>query len=208
MRLRGNRWDRLGRAIPANGKLAALGEDYSARDTLDLGLVDVARGRRWVWSFSHGRWRRSAALAGIGGGPMPGGPVRLGARVYLPVIDTSREPWRFLVHVLADRKWSPVGRPLNRTAGNAQGVLRINDNAVWASWQEHQPRRDGLFDTRLYVQRVARRSGGARRVWDGASIGPGSIETVAGAEGQSVLYMPSSDGRRGLTVRVGRLDAP
>jgi hypothetical protein len=205
VRLEGNRWRRLGRRIPAHGAIAALGEN-SAGHTLDLALNDVAAERRSVWHFSEGRWRQSAALEGVGAGPMPSGPVRVGGRVYLPVVDASGQPWRLWVYTLDDEDWSRLGKPLNRGPGNAQGVLRVNGGSVWAGWQEHDPREDGLFDTHMYVQKLAPAPGEAREVWAGTSIGPGNIETVVGAGSQSVLYMPQAQGRRGLTVRVRPFD--
>jgi hypothetical protein len=167
--------------------------------------VDVATGTRQLWTLDAGEWRASAPLRGIGGGPTPGGPVRLGSRVYLPVIDASVEPWQFSVHALDGQSWTQVGGPLNRGPGNAQGVLRVNGRSVWAAWQESAPRRDGRFDTRMYVQRVAPRPAAAKRIWSGVSIGPGSIETVQAAGGHWVLYMPQARGRPGLTVAVSRL---
>jgi hypothetical protein len=202
VRLAGDRWRRLGQPIPANGAIPAIGEGYGAEPALDLALVDVAEGARFLWSLSDGRWRARTPLRDVGGGPMPTGPVRLGSRLYLPVIDASAEPWQFSVYLLDGENWTRLGGPLNRGAGTAQGVIRVNRGSVWAAWQENALRDDGRFDTHMYVRRVAPTSGRARKVWAGTSIGPGSIESVQGAGRQWVLYMPRARGRTGLTVAV------
>ncbi len=133
---------------------------------------------------------------------MPSGPVRLGGRLYLAAVDASSEPWRLTVHALDGHNWSQLGDPLNRGAGNAQGVLRVTRGEVWAAWQENEPRDDGLFDTRVFAQRMAPDIGAPRSVWAGASIGPGSVEVVQGAGRRWVLYMPQASTRRALTVAV------
>jgi hypothetical protein len=205
LQLKGDRWRRLGRPIPTHGAITTVGEDYDDSNVLDVGLVDVAAGRRSIRTLSSGRWRIQPPLEGVGAGPMPGGPVRLDSRVYLPVIDASAEPWQFRVYVLDHGRWSPLGDAFNQGRGNAQGVLRINAGAVWAAWQEHAPRRDGAFDTQMYVRRLTPTPAKAERVWAGKTIGPGDIETVQGPAGQSVLYMPQRQGRQALTVRVKQL---
>ena len=101
-----------------------------------------------------------------------------------------------------DGVWSSTGAPLNRGLGNAQGVVRSAGNAIWASWQENEPRPDGHFNTHMYVQRVAPPGGPATEVWAGTAIGPGSTETVQAAGRRWVLYMPAATGRRALTVAV------
>lgn len=202
LELRDGRWRSLGRPIPTHGAIATVGENSDKSDVLDVGMTDVATGRRTIRSFSAGRWRAMPPLEGIGAGPSPGGPVRLGARVYLPVVDASAEPWRFRVYALDGGAWSPVGHPLNEGPGNAQGVLRINAQAVWAAWQEHAPRRGGGFDTEMWVRRLTPTPGKVERVWAGTTIGPGDIETVQGVGGQSVMYMPQRHGRGTLTLRV------
>jgi hypothetical protein len=80
--------------------------------------------------------------------------------------------------------------------------VRAVGRSIWASWQENEPRDDGLFDTHAYVKQVAPESGVPTEVWAGVSIGPGSIETVRGAGGRWVLYMPAATARRALTVAV------
>ena len=202
LRLARGRWRRLGQHVPTGEAVPALGESSRARGTLDLALSDVATGARLVWSLAEGRWHRHQPLGESGGGPMPGGTARLGARLYLPVIDATAEPWAMSVHVLRGAVWSQVGELLNRGAGNAQGVLSVAGRAVWAAWQENEPRDDGLFNTRMYFRRVAPVAGRAREVWAGASIGPGSVETVRGAGRQWILYMPEASARRRLTVAV------
>ena len=169
---------------------------------LDTAFVDVATGQRLLWSLVHDEWRRQTPLRGNGGGPMPGGPVRLGERVYMPVNDATEVPWQFSVHVLERGHWRQVGGPLNRGAGHAQGVLRRIGRSVWAVWQENAPRDDGLFDTRMFVPKVAPAGGPAREIWAGTSIGPGSTEVARGAGRDWVLYMPGVSGRRALTVAV------
>jgi hypothetical protein len=137
---------------------------------------------------------------------MPTGPVRRGSRIFLPVVDATVSPWQFSVHVLHDERWSRLGRVLNQGTGNAQGVLRVSGGSVWAAWQEHAPRADGLFDTRMYVQRLAPRRRDPEAIWAGATIGPGDIETSRGSGALWVLYMPARSAGNGLTVRVKRLD--
>jgi hypothetical protein len=133
---------------------------------------------------------------------MPGGPVRLGRRLYIPVIDASADPWRFSVFVLRNETWNAMRAPLNRSTGNAQGTLSAAGGAVWATWQENRPRDDGLFDTHMYAQRVAPERGPARELWAGTSIGPGSMEAVEAAGRRWVLYMPAAKGRKALSVAV------
>lgn len=205
VRLAGRRWRPLGTPLPTGRAIPAVGECDGTAPAPDLAPVDVAAGTRVLWTLDAGEWRAWTPLREIGGGPTPGGPVRLGSRVYLPVIDASVEPWQFSVHALDGQSWTQVGGPLNRGAGNAQGVLRVNGGSVWAAWQENAPRSDGRFDTRMYVQRVAPSTGTPEEVWSGGSIGPGSIETVQAAGSHWVLYMPQTRGRQGLSVAVRRL---
>jgi hypothetical protein len=202
LRLDGTRWHVLGRPLATHGAIVTLGEATGAGATLDLALLDVPGRQRSLLTFDAGRWHRSAPLAGVGAGPMPGGPVRLGERAYMPVVDADATPWRFSVFVLGDAGWTRLGAPLNSGPGNAQGVLSASGGGVWATWQQDASRADGRFDTRVYAQRVAPSRGAARLVWQGITIGPGSVETVQGAGGRSVLYMPSAAGGRGLTARV------
>lgn len=205
LRLDRARWRVLGRPLRTHGAIVTLGESTDAGGALDLALVDLPRRQRSLLTFRDGAWRRSGSLDGVGGGPMPGGPVRVAGRVYLPVVDASATPWRFSVFVLSAGRWARLGAPLNEGLGNAQGVLSASRGAVWATWQENALRPDGRFDTRVYARQVAPRRGDARMVWQGVTIGPGSVETVHGAGGQSVLYMPSAAGGRRLTARVDSL---
>lgn len=177
-----------------------MGESGSA--AIDVALADVASGERVVWTLARGRWSSHPALRGAGGGPMPGGPVRLGSRMYLPVIDAFAEPWKLSVHVLTGGVWGVADGLLNRGVGNAQGVLTAGGGAVWASWQENEQRADRLFNTRMYAQRVAPRVGEATEVWAGTSIGPGSIETAEAIGRRWILYMPAANGRSALSVAV------
>ena len=133
---------------------------------------------------------------------MPGGPVRLGSRVLLPVIDATVDPWQLTVLELDGEVWTPLGGALNRGPGHAQGALRVAGGEAWAAWQENEPRQDGLFNTRVYAQRVAPEPHSPHAVWSGVSIGPGSVEVVQGAGRRWVLYMPRAAGRRALTVAV------
>ena len=133
---------------------------------------------------------------------MPGGPVRLGGRVYLPVNDASVDPWQFSVYRLEHASWSRVGAVLNSGPGNAQGSVSVNGRSVWAAWQQHDPRPDGLFDARIYVQSLAPAGGTADPVWHGISLGPGDVRTVDALGGRWVVYMPQATGRNALTVRV------
>ena len=85
----------------------------------------------------------------------------------------------------------PVG-----VVGPRRGRLRV------AAWQQHRPRTDGRFDTRIYVQRVAPVPDPAAQVWAGITIGPGPIETVQAAGRQTVLYAPQIPGKAGLTACI------
>jgi hypothetical protein len=201
LRLRDGRWRRLGKALPRHGAIAAVDEP-SGGGAVDVALVDLARGERVVWTLANSAWRRHVPLRGPGGGPMPGGPVRFGGRIYLPVNDATVEPWAFSVQVLERESWRALGAPLNRSAGHAQGALRAGGGSLWATWQEHDQRDDGLFDTHMYVQRIAPTPTTASEVWAGTTVGPGSIETVQAAGRRWVLYTPAAKGRRALTVAV------
>jgi hypothetical protein len=203
LRLRsGARWRRVGKPLPTHGAIPAFGERPGG-GAVDVALADVAGGERFVWTLTAtGTWERHASLRGIGGGPMPGGPVRVGRRVYLPVNDATREPWTLSVHLLDEETWMQVGPPLSRSTGNAQGGLSAVGGEVWASWQENRPRDDGRFNTRMFVQRIAPAAGSARALWAGVSIGPGSIETVKAAGRRWVLYMPAAKRGAALTVAV------
>jgi hypothetical protein len=205
VRLAGRRWRPLGQPVPTGRAIPAVGECDRTAPAPDLALVDVAAGTRALWSLDTGAWRARTPLGDVGGGPTPGGPVRLGSSVYLPVIDASTAPWRLSVYAFEGGNWTLILGPLNRSSGNAQGVVRVNGHSVWAAWQENAPRPDGRFDTRMYVQRVAPVPGAAEKIWSGISIGPGSMETVQGAGSRWVLYMPQARRRAGLTVAVSRL---
>lgn len=207
VRLVDRRWRRLGKPIPTHGAVVAFSENAEAAGVADVALVDVARNRRVVWSFQNGRWVRSAPLEGVGAGPMPSGPVRLAGRLYLPVVDATTSPWLLSVYVLDGSRWRRLGRPLNRGDGSAQGVLRVNDGAVWAAWQENAPRDDGRFDTEIYTKRIASSPRSAELVWSGVTIGPGDVETVTGAGRRWLLYSPAAPGgRNALTARVEPYD--
>jgi hypothetical protein len=202
LRLRNGRWHRVGKALRTGRAIAAVGESAGARGVVDVALADVASGERVLWTLVRGHWTRHAPLRGTGGGPMPGGPVRLGSRIYLPVIDAFVEPWKLSVRVLEHRSWSPAAGPLNRGLGNAQGVVSAAGSGIWASWQENAPRDDGLFDTHIYAQQVAPEAGAARELWAGTSIGPGSVETVRAVGRLWELYMPAAKRRKALGVAV------
>jgi hypothetical protein len=179
-----------------------LGVSVSRPAILDLATVETTSGNRRVWSMVHGRWRGGVPLRGEGAGPMPGGPVRVDKRVYLTATDASAQPWKMSVHVLERRAWRPVDGRLNRSAGNAQGTLSLVGRSVWAAWQEQSQREDGRFETVLWAQRVAPTGDRAKQLWRGVSIGPGSIEVVAGAGRTWALYQPSAMNGSALTVAV------
>jgi hypothetical protein len=202
LRLSDRRWRRVGRSLPIGRSIPAIGESGPGQRIIDVSFVDVASGRRTVRSLVGRRWRSAPPLEAAGGGPAPGGPVRFGGRLYLPVMDATADPWELSAYSLAGGRWSVAAARLNAGAGSAQGVLRLGAGSVWAAWQENEPRDDGLFDTHMYVRPVAPAGRPATEVWSGASIGPGTIETVEGGGRTWVLYMPGAPGRRALTVAL------
>jgi hypothetical protein len=203
--LRGRVWRIMARPLATHGAVAATGATAAPDGRLDVALADTARGTRLLWTLHDGRWHAHPQLDDTPAGPMPGGPVRLGARVYLPVNDAGDDPWRFSVRVLTGEHWSSPSKPLNRGAGNAQGIVELTGESVWAAWQQHDPAADGLFETAMYVQQIAPKPRAARLVWSGRSLGPGRVETVRALGGRWVLYTPKLTGRNALTVRVKRL---
>ena len=164
-RLAGGRWRPVGGPLSTGRSISVLGESSAGQRRLDIAAVDVASGRRPLWSFTRGRWAHRTPLDHIPGGPMPSGPVRLGARLYLAAVDASSEPWRLTVHALDGHNWSQLGDPLNRGAGNAQGVLRVSRREVWAAWQENRaPRRRPVRHARLRTEDGARHRCGPFRL--------------------------------------------
>lgn len=202
--LTGRSWHRLGRPVPTGGAIVALGENLRAGAPVDLALTDVRTKARRVWTFDGSRWSKSAALRGIGAGPMPSGPVRVGRAVYLAVVDASKSPWVMSVHRLAGVRWSAARQRLNQTSGNAQGTIRENDGVVWVSWQESRPLQSGAFATAMFAQPL---TPGSRptALWSGESIGPGSIETIDATGGIWAMYMPAAPDARGLTLDVSHI---
>lgn len=198
------RWRRLGPPLRTNDSIPAVSENLNDASAIDIALVDLRRRTRYVWSLLDGRWHRSPALSGIGGGPMPSGTVRLANKLYMPVIDADRSPWTFAVFVLDHGRWRRYRGPENRTRGNAQGSLRVVGNEVWAAWQENRPARNGIFDTTMYTTRIAPLPGVIQKVWAGRSVGPGDIETVSGAGRLWTLYTPGVSDDRHLSVAIRR----
>ena len=123
----------MARPLATHGAVAAAGQRAATDRRLDVALADTARGRRELWTLQDGRWHAHPPLDDTRAGPMPGGPVRLGARVYLPVNDAGHDPWRFSVRTLAGERWARPSAPLNRGPGNAQGIVELNGGSVWAS---------------------------------------------------------------------------
>jgi hypothetical protein len=201
-RLGTHRWSRIGPALNVTGAIPGVGLGTGNRGPIDVVRVGAVDGRRSVSSLWRGRWRTDLPLTGAGAGPVLGGPVRLGTRLYLPVVDATTRPWRMSAYARDADGWSLAAGPLNRGAGNAQGLLSLSAGSVWAAWQEHGPMSGGLFRTRIYAQLVAPVVGAVRRVWAGRSIGPGSVEVVQGAGRRWVLYMPAARAHRALTVAV------
>ncbi len=203
--LKGRRWHRLGGPVRTDGAIVALGENLRSDTPVDLALNDVRSKTRRICTFDGSRWSKSAALRGIGPGPMPSGPVRVGRTVYLAVVDASTSPWVMSVHKLAGARWSTARQQLNQTDGNAQGTIRENDGVVWASWQESRPLQSGAFATSMFAQPL---TPGSRptSLWRGESIGPGAIETIDSTGGVWAMYMPTAPDARGLTLDVSKVD--
>jgi hypothetical protein len=174
-----------------------------------IGLVTQGqRSQHYVLELRGKRWRKlRPAIRGVGTGPLVGGPIVLPQRVLYPVIEANEEPWSFSVQSarLGSSKVKEV--PLSTGRGNAQGQLHLLGDAVWATWQEDDPRKDGRFHASIYAAELDP-TGRVRRkiqLWQGLSIGPGSTQVIE-FEGRTVaLYMRSSSNGRGLQATIRNL---
>jgi hypothetical protein len=97
---------------------------------------------------------------------------------------------------------------LSSGVGNAQGGLDLADGQVWATWQEHDPLKDGRFRTRIYAAELSPTGRVKRkiRLWRGLSIGPGSIQVLAFQGETLALFMRGSSNGHGLQVTVRTLN--
>ena len=196
MRRHDGRWLRIGRRLDARGVVVALGSGPGAG--IEVVTVEQRpRGRIRIHSLRGGRWRRSAPpLRHPGMGPTPSGPVRWAGRVFLPVTVASARNWPFSVYVARGGRWRRAGGgPLNRGPGSAQGTVSLAAGRAWASWQQHAPRPDGGFDTRIYTAELTRAGTvrAPRLLWKGVSIGPGDVGVVEAFGRPFALHMDGID---------------
>ncbi len=164
--------------------------------------------QHFVAELRGGEWRRlQPALKDMGTGPLVGGPVLLGGRILYPVNEADTEPWSFSIH--AARIGSTATKPerLSSGPGNAQGRLDLAGGRVWATWQEHDPRKGGGFRAAVFAAELTPKGQLRRKVrlWRGVSIGPGSIQVVEYQGRTLALYMRSSSNGKGLQVTVKNL---
>jgi hypothetical protein len=85
------------------------------------------------------------------------------------------------------------GGALNVGRGSARGGLAVVGGVVRAVWQENEQRKDGRFDTQVFVARIdARRLkvNEPTRLWKGRFLGPSDVDVVAG--GGRVWALPRS----------------
>jgi hypothetical protein len=197
-------------APPAIARLAI--EDPSATASAFPAIGFATQGHRsqhFVAELRDGGWRRlKPTLQGVGTGPLVGGPVLLDKRVLYPVNEADAEPWSFSVQTA--RIGSAEARPerLSTGTGNAQGRVDLIGGRVWATWQEHDPLRDGGFRTAVFAAELTPKGQLRRKVrlWRGVSIGPGSIQVVEYQGRTLALYMRASSDGHGLQATVRGID--
>jgi len=193
VRFRADSWQRVGPALPAARTMVRFAIGDSSRVELTA-VQQGPSGRRWLWRLDHGRWRSSVTpLVGAGFGPVLSGAIRDHGRVYFPVVAARGSNWPFSIYVYDARGWRRLGgRALNRGDGKAQGTLSRAAGALWATWQQNDQRRDGRFNTTVFVARIRGQSARVatpRRLWHGVSLGPSDATVVEGSGRAWALYV-------------------
>ena len=174
-----------------------------------FGLATQGRSaQHYVFELQSGDWQKlRPTVTARGAGPLVGGPVVLPGRILYPVNEASGEPWSFSVQSarIGSTRAKSVG--VSSGSGNAQGRLDLAGGAVWATWQEHDPRADGRFQASIYAAEISPtgRVRGKIRLWRGISIGPGSTQVIEFQGRPVALYMRASDDGRGLQAAVRTL---
>jgi len=197
-------------APPAVARLAIESPQGPEANFPGIGFATQGRlSQHFVTELRDGRWRRlEPTLQDIATGPLVGGPVLLDKRVLYPVTEADVEPWSFSVQTA--RIGSNDARPeqLSTGAGNAQGRLDLAGDQVWATWQEHRPRKKGGFRAAVFAAELTPQGQLDRKVrlWQGVSIGPGSIQVVEFQGRTLALYMRATNDGRGLRATVENID--
>lgn len=196
-------------APAAIAQLAIESPDETAADFPAIGVTTQGRSSQHFVAELHGRgWHRlEPALRDLGTGPLVGGPVLLGGRIFYPVNEAGTEPWSFSVQTARVGSTEAKSERLSTDAGNAQGRLDLVGDRVWATWQEHDPRQGGGFEAGVYAAELTPNGRLRRkfRLWRGVSIGPGSIQVVEYQGRTLALYMRSSSNGKGLQATLKNL---
>ena len=190
-------WHAIGPAIPLSEGVAKFVQSSPRQPgPPEVGLVQFNRPGvpRSILRYNGAAWRRSLrVLKGRDDGPTIMGPVRIGRRVYWPIVRDNAKPWSFSIFASRGSRWVEVGgRPLSRGEGNAQGVATFAQGKVWATWQENAFRPDGLFATSIVTIPIDSRTlrlGQRRRLWRGPSIGPGDLGTFETRTGPFAYFL-------------------
>jgi hypothetical protein len=198
LRLAGGRWTPVGQ--PIHSRMGIAWPTAAPGGELDLAVAEEVkrRTRRTVYSSAGGRWRmRGRPLSGSAPGPVTSGDVRVGSRVFLPVVEARGAAWPFSVYTSDGGRWRVAGSgPLNVGRGDAQGSIHHIGRRLWAIWQQNAFRDDGRFDTAVFAAEIGTttlRVGRPKRLWHGVSIGPGDVQVV-GARGRTwALFLRAHD---------------
>jgi hypothetical protein len=164
--------------------------------------------RQYLVELRDQRWHRlQPMVSNLGAGPLIGGAVLLGSRVFFPVTEADHEPWSFSAYRGSRGSLKTKKTRLARGAGNAQGQLQLLGDQLWASWQEHKPQRAGGFKTNIYAADLGRNGQLQHRfkLWHGISIGPGSTQVVEYQNRTLALFMRGRDAERGLHAAISVL---
>lgn len=191
-------------APPSVARLAI--ESQTGAESPAIGLATQGRlAQHSVFELKGGDWKKlRPSLEDVGTGPLVGGPVVLPRRVFYPVTEADSEPWSFSVQSARIGSANTRAVQLSSGEGNSQGHLDLAGGAIWATWQEDRPRKDGRFRARIFAAELSKRGQPRRKLklWSGLSIGPGSTQVIEFRDELLALYMRSGPDGRGLRATV------
>jgi hypothetical protein len=208
-------WTLTGDEIASGSAIARLGPPSAPGRAPRLVTEDVGKPpslrRVWTLDATARRWTSSEPLRSAALGPQTSGPVGAVDASCVAVSEaTPRAPWSVrIARVDASGRWTRSA-PLNRGAGSAQGGLFHVGATSWAIWQQHEPKGPNRFEDRVYARPVRCDAGRpvlgrTRTLYDGVSIGPGSLEVVGGLGGTWALLMRPTSARQPFGPVLERL---
>jgi hypothetical protein len=198
VRWTGRRWARLGSDFRLSAGRPGFGSGIDGSLTVGFDATQAQHRVRSAWVFQGGRWKRVADVVLHGPGPSQSGPVVDRGAAMTAVVTARGADWPFYAVIAAGHQQKNVGGgSLNEGSGAAQGSVGVAAGQAWAIWQQNAQRRDGLFDTRIFLRQIdiaSATAGRSRVLWTGVSNGPGDLQVLDALGSSWVYYMPARPG--------------